>query len=156
MNKLGIKHSISCNCVLSQYRYAESPPKFSFVVFSTMIGDVVDIKYVQCPNCGIVHKIIDLCQSEIIQNKEDLRSVVTIDDLRNTLPGNLVQILDSNKVLSPSFWEHAKFIIDNEIWGDVIVLSTEPDEDVTHVKYLQILGSNLFKVDVIPREEYVK
>lgn len=147
----GQKHILSCRCILSQHRSMQKPPQFSFVIFSTTDENGFHIKYVQCPNCGVVHKVTDFCTSEIVHGKESLVATSSIDEIRLQLPANLALILDMNKADLPT-WESAKFIIDNEKWNSYISLSTEIIEKSKVHKVLLIKSFDKFLVETIVNE----
>lgn len=148
----GIKHLITCRCVLPQFKRAKDPPQHQFVVFSVVEnnGDVRP-KFAQCNNCGVVHKVKEINRSEIV-NRDAMRSLPTIDDLKVGMPPNLVGLLDANNAEISSY-EMAQFIIDNEQWGAFIVLDTDEAEGLREGKYVMILGKNMFKVETFTREE---
>jgi hypothetical protein len=152
----GQKHLIKCRCVLPQFKQSSSPPNHQFVVFSVINDDgTVKVKHVQCNNCGIVHKVIDICTSQILPGKETMSSIITIDDIRCSLSANIANVLDINYA-DIATWEAVQFIIENKNWGDFAVLSSEVDSDVKQGKYIRVLGENLFKVDSFSREEFIK
>ena len=72
MDSFGQKHLIKCRCVLPQFKKLDNPPVHKFVVFSALNeeGNVVT-KYAQCNNCGVIHKVTDLCTSEIIPGRSE-------------------------------------------------------------------------------------
>lgn len=149
----GQKHLIKCRCILSQFKNKPEPPNHHFVVFSEIDDeDKVKHKIVQCNNCGVLHKVIDICSSEILEKKEDSKSVITIDDLKSTLHPNLVAILEKN-VSDIATWENVKFIVENKIWGSAVTISSELEEKSRIGKLLIILGDSLFKIDQFSREE---
>lgn len=151
----GQRHLVKCRCVLQQFKNAKDPPNHMFVVFSVIRDDdTVVEKIVQCNNCGIVHKIVDICKSKIVSGKEESRSILTIDDVRVSVPKNLADVLDRNKADLPT-WEHAKFVLDNKQWGELVLLGSDEENESKHGKYVRILGDNLFKVDSFSREEIV-
>ena len=153
---IGQKHLVPCRCVLSQLRHLPDPPRHHFTVFSVIDdNDVVLPKFAQCNNCGLVHKVIDLCKSEIVQGKESMTSLITIEDMRQSLPKNICDILDTNSADIPT-WEMAKFIIDNKRWGDFVVLNSESESGSRQGKYVRILGETMFKVETFYREESIK
>ena len=78
----GQKHTIQCHCILPQYKGRKDPIFHKVVVFS-VIGDddKVQEKIVNCNNCGVPHRIIDICQSEIIF-KDEL--IFIFNDLNRT------------------------------------------------------------------------
>ena len=117
--------------------------------------DVFQTKFVQCNNCGVIHKVTDVCKSEILQGREAMSSIISIDDIKLTLPPNLVTILQTHNVDLPT-WEAAQFVYENKRWGEFVILTTDFEEGMKQGKFIRILGENLFKVEVFTREEYVK
>ena len=148
----GQRHSIRCNCILAQHMSQLDPPFFHFVVFSVVEGDNVKPKIVQCPNCGVLHRILDIGRSKILSGKEESRSLVTFDDIKTSIPVNLAKLLEQYE-LDITKWEAAQFIVDNQKWGDHVVLSDESVDKIRYVKYIRILGQELFKVDTQEFEE---
>jgi hypothetical protein len=142
---VGLKHCIKCKCILPQYKNLPEPIQHQFIVFSIIDNDVLITKYAQCNNCGIIHKVIDVCKSEII-SCEHLNSLITIGDIKVCLPQKLISILEANNV-DLATWEFAKFIIENKMWGNMLILSTEIEGDIKHGKYVQILSETQFRVD---------
>lgn len=152
----GQKHLIQCRCILSQFKKQKDPPLHQFVVFSSFdsSGNVIS-KYCQCNNCGIIHKVVDICKSEIIEKKEDMTSIVTIDDIRGSIHANLCTILDKNNADLPT-WEACQHIIENSLWGSHVILTSEKDGDTRAGKYVRIIGESLFKVETFTRTEVVE
>lgn len=151
----GQKHLIQCRCVLPQYKRAVHPLQHQFIVFSIIEDDDrVRSKFAQCNNCGVIHKVIDICRSEIMTGREAMSSLVSVDDLKNSLPVNLVKILESNQADLPT-WELAAFVYENKQWGEFVVLSSDVESGLRQGKYVRILGENLFKVDSYAREEII-
>ena len=136
MSTRGIKHLIECNCVLPQFRKQNKPPYHSFVVFSVVdASDVVEPKTVQCNNCGVVHRVIDFCKSEILTGKEDC-SFVSIEDLKFMLPSQVKEILTTYNCDLPTF-EEALFIIQNEQWNSFVVLERKDNDGDSEGKILR-------------------
>lgn len=150
-----IKHLITCSCILHQFKYAADPPQHQFVVFSVLNGDRMVQKFVQCNNCGIVHKVIDVCKSEIVVGREAMSSIISIDDIKTNLHPQLAALLEASSVELPS-WEQASFILDNELWGSFIVLSSDEERGMRQGKFVRILGKNMFKVEQFTRDEVIK
>lgn len=147
----GQKHLVKCRCVLPQFKKLESPPPHHFPVFSKVDDDgKVIVKLAQCNNCGLIHRVYDLCSSEIVKNKESTSSIVKIEDIRGVLHQNFVNILEANSVDLPT-WEAVCFIVENKQWGSFVVLSSEQDEDEVNGKYIRILGESLCKVETFLR-----
>lgn len=153
---IGQKHLVPCRCVLAQLRHLPEPPRHHFVVFSVIDdNDRVIPKFSQCNNCGLVHKVYDLCKSEIVQGKEAMPSLLTINDVKASLPKNLSDILESNDADLPT-WETAQFILENKRWGEFIVINSETEAGARHGKYVRVLSDTMFKVENFYREESVK
>lgn len=130
----------------------QNPPQHQFLVFSTLDNDLPIFKYAQCNNCGVIHKIVDICKSEILQNKENMSSIMTIDDIRHNLPQNLVDILDRNQAELPA-WEQASFILENKEWGNFVILQQETEAGVVQGKYVRIMSESFFKIESFTRNE---
>lgn len=135
--KLGQKHLIECHCILPQYRKSKNTVFHKFVVFSILENDVVIPKYVQCNNCNAVHKVYDLCKSEIIPGRDELRSVTTLQEIKLTVPDQLSSLLETYDCDLPT-WEAASFIYNHEKWGDTVILTKDSIEDETQGKRLTI------------------
>ena len=130
----GVKHIIECHCILPQYKSKPNPPWHKFVVFSIIDeSNTVIPKYSQCNNCGVVHKVIDICKSEIIPGKDELRSIPTIEDLSVSMPNDVTDILKNYNV-DISTWEMAKFLLQEKQWGKNIILTKETVEGEVHGK----------------------
>ena len=141
---------------MPQFKNLPEPPVHQFIVFSIVDdSDVVKSKFSQCNNCGVIHKVVDICKSEIIQNRESMGSLINIDDIKPSLPQNLVAILESNGA-DLATWEASQFIFENEKWGEFVVLNSDAESGLRQGKYVQIIGKNLFKVGTFSREEYIK
>jgi hypothetical protein len=147
----GQKHLVKCRCVLQQFKKLQNPPPHQFVVFSVVQDDGgVVVKQAQCNNCGVIHKVVDLCKSEIVSGKENAKSMVTIDDIRPSIHPNFANILEANSA-DLATWEAVQFAIENKRWGDAVVLTTEQDGNELHGKYLRIIGESLCKVESFTR-----
>lgn len=152
----GQKHLIKCRCILSQFKSKTNPPFHHFTVFSEIDDDGnVKEKYSQCNNCGIIHKIIDICKSEIIDKKESSNSIITIDDIKSSVHQNLINILEKNGA-DLATWESCQFSIENKLWGSRVTITSELEDESRVGKFIVILGEALFKVDSFSRKEYVK
>jgi len=148
---IGQKHLIKCRCVLPQFKSQQDPPTHQFIVFSIINDDGICIpKYSQCNNCGTLHKVTDICKSDILIGKEYIKSLITVEDIKSSLHTNVVSILESNNV-DIATWEAVQFVLENKRWGEIVVLSTDVEGDEIHGKYIRILGETLFKVESFMR-----
>lgn len=148
----GLKHLITCRCVLPQLKRVPNSPCHQFTVFSVVEDDgAVRVKYAQCNNCGIIHRVTEVNRSEIV-SREAMSSIPTVDDIRASLPQRLAEVLEANGADLPT-WEAAQFIVENKRWGDFVVLSTDEEGGLRQGKYVRIIGENLLKVETFTREE---
>lgn len=126
----GQRHLVKCRCVLPQFRHSTNPPVHHFMVFSIADdNDVVKPKCAQCNNCGVIHKITEFGKSEILPNKEFMSTIVTIADIKNSLPPNFALVLEANNA-DLSSWEAAQFYHEHKKWGNFVVLTTETEGSV--------------------------
>ena len=143
----GIKHLIQCHCILPQYRNQRDPTFHKFVVFSIIDNsDTCIAKTVNCNNCGIAHKVYDICKSELLTGKEDVKVQLSIEDFKLSLPESLYDLLVSYEKEIHDF-EHAQFIIDNSEWESSIVLTKENIEDRTEGKLVKFIACDRFRIE---------
>ena len=143
----GIKHLLQCHCILPQYKNAKDPVFHKFTAFSVIDeSDTVIVKYANCNSCGAVHKVYDICKSEIMIGKDDIRSGLVVEDFKLSLPGQLYELLNqySREICD---YEYAQFIIDNSLWEEKLVLSREEIEDHIQGKTLKFLGPDRFRIE---------
>ena len=93
-----------------------------------------------------MHKVYDLCKSEIIPGKDELRSVVTIREISPFIPSDLRQLLETYNC-ELSIWEHIKFLLDEQRWGDKVVITKETIKDETTGKVLTIAAKDRFTIE---------
>ena len=147
------KHLVQCHCILPQFRKSANPVFHKFIVFSVLDNDTVIPKYVQCNNCNAVHKVYDICKSEVIPGKDELRSVTTIDEVKLFVPSDVRSLLETYKCELP-IWEHVKFSLDEQRWGDKIILTRETVDGEIVGKILTIVAKDRFSLEsYISREE---
>ena len=146
MPRQGIKHTVQCHCVLPQFRKKTDPPLHEFVVFSIIDeNDVVEPKTIQCNNCGVVHRVIDICRSEIVSGREDC-SFVSIQDLSFMMPTQIKEILTAYDCDLPT-WEHCIFILQEQRWGDFIILERKENDTGTEGKLLKFHSFERFTIE---------
>ena len=147
MSEKGFRHLVQCHCILPQYRGNENPVFHRFTVFSIVDknDEVVD-KFQQCPNCGVVHKIFDICKSEILIGSESGYALTTIDDIKISLPEKVCDVLEKNKC-DISVWENVDYILQNELWGQKVSLTRDQVNESIVTKFLRIDGENKLKIE---------
>lgn len=138
---------IECHCVLPQYRKMAEPIFHKFIVFSEVHDDgTVEPKLARCENCGAVHRVYDICASEIMTSKEESKGILTKKDLSSSLPKQLIDLLEEYS-LGIADYEASRFYIDNQKWGSSIVLTKEKEDDGNSGKVLIFVGPEKFRID---------
>ena len=150
----GIKHMLECHCILPQYKNTANPVYHKFVAFSIIdnSGTIVP-KHARCNNCGVIHNVYDICKSEILSGHE-IGAVMDISDCRLLLPTSITNILD-NYNRSIEDYEHALFIIQNEAWGDWIIVNRETENGIESGKILKINGPGQYIIEPYSRTEMI-
>ncbi len=149
--KTAFKHLVECHCVLPQYRDRDDVIYHQFVVFSEFDDDDnIIVKHVQCNNCGVIHRIVDVGKSEIVVGRDASAAVVSISDIKLSLPQNIINVLESYNVDLPT-WEHAAWVLNNEKWGSMVNLASEEKSNNVEGKYLLISSPTSLKVEVFVR-----
>jgi len=156
INMAGSKHLIQCHCVLPQYRNLGTPVFHKFVVFSKIDseGNVI-AKLCKCNNCGVTHRVFDFCKSEISYGIEDNLAIVSTDDIRESLPERICEILDAH-MCDISTWEQVDDILENNMWNESIVISRQEVSGTTQVKCLIIKNKDSFKIESHLRQDDIK
>jgi hypothetical protein len=96
----------------------------------------------------------DICTSDILPGKENMGSIVKIEDVKTSLPSNLIDILERNNCDLP-VWEQAQFILENKQWGNFVILAQEEEAGTKQGKYVRIMSETFFKVESFVREDIV-
>ena len=154
----GQKHLVKCRCILQHFKNRPNAPLHQFIVFSVIDDDgKVLPKYAQCNNCNVIHRVTDICKSDIILGKDAMATIATIEDVQASLPEKLQSILTQNNA-DLATCENVQFIYENKHWGEFAVLVAESDKDTGYRtgKFVRILGDSLFKVESFEREEIIK
>jgi len=149
----GVKHLIECNCILPQYRNRAEQVFHKFVVFS-VIDDEGNVQpsFAQCNNCAAVHKVKDICKSDLVVGKEELRSMMTEKDIKLTIPSSLSNVLESYSC-DLATWQFVQFAFHNQKWGYWTTLVKEQIGEATTGKILRIEGPTNFKVEPFNTED---
>lgn len=144
----GVRHLVQCRCVLPQFRDLPAPVFHKFTAFSVIDDtDAVESKLTRCDNCGAVHRVTDIFRSTILTGNEDASSIMTIDDIRASLPQRIGDILSSYSAHISS-WEEVQFIMQMQTWGAEIILTKEDIDGNVQGKKLRILGHD--NVVIVP------
>ena len=143
----GIKHLIECHCTLATYKKNKKIIYHKFPVYSKINEDLDKIieKQVQCNNCNTIHNVTGIGKSEIRLGKESSNTVITINDIMNTIPIEIQNILIKYKA-DVSSWEHVKDVIKESRWNECIVLSREIYKERENIKILEIISKNTFNI----------
>ena len=151
----GVKHLIQCHCILPQFRRLPEPVFHQFAVFSVLENEKVRPKLAQCGNCGVLHKVVDICVSEVASGKDELSTLIGIEDISLSLPDKVCEILHRHECDLPT-WEHAQFIFEEEVWNEKIKLTsdTTPDDNVI-AKFLLIKSSEKFTITTESSQNFI-
>ena len=152
----GYKHLIQCHCVLPQYRSMQDPVFHKFVVFSKVDeSDNIVPKLVKCNNCGVVHKVVDFCKSEVSHGVDNSIAIVSVNDIRPFIPEEIRKILDDHKC-DIATWEQIDDVIENSIWESVVTISKQTVGDSTQIKQIVIKEGGKFKIQSHLRQDTIK
>jgi len=145
--KEGIKHLIECNCSLPQFRNRPERVFHKFLVFSIIDeNNRVIPKYVQCNNCGSIHKVVEIGKSEFT-GRDESHALLTIEDIKLSIPSDIRDILDDYRLELP-YWEEVAFIYENQRWGSTVILSSEEEEPGVKVtKTIKFIGPGSAKIE---------
>jgi hypothetical protein len=116
--------------------------------------DNVVPKIVECNNCGAVHKVNEIGKSEIVIGKDGVKSSVTVDDIKFSLPQNLADVLKNYNCALP-VWEEVLFCVENEKWGSDVILTKEEIDGAIQGKLLKILSPSQLKIESFVHEMYI-
>ena len=142
----GIKHLIECHCFLKIFDKSENKINHKFPVYSKFDeNNNILPKLAKCNNCESLHYVYDACKSELRPGKEDITSILTIEDIMMMLPDRINSVLTANRSDIADF-EHALDIIENERWGETIVVKRSIVGEIENIKILQIDGENKIKI----------
>ena len=145
--KLGTKHLIECHCTLKIYQGSKNHLYHKFPVYSCFdeSGRIIE-KISQCNNCGTLHRVLDVCKSEIIRSGKDKNvAEISKDDIACQLDVKIENILRRYNC-DISTWEHVLDIIEKEAWEFPVVISREIIDQKYHLKILYIKSYNSVKI----------
>ena len=152
----GIKHLIQCHCTLPQFRNRAEPVFHKFAVFSILdANDEIMTKFALCENCGVIHKVFDLCKSELLFGVEDTSSILSIKDIAASIPIKVEKLLKDHSC-DLATWENVKFIFDNLLWEETIVLGKDQIGDSMQIKTLVIESESKFTIESHTRQEEIR
>jgi hypothetical protein len=133
----------------------ENPIYHKFVVFSIIEDDVVEPKFVQCNNCAIIHKITDVCKSEIVAGLEFSNAVTRIDEVREALPDQIASFLEkANSDMAT--WENVAFLLENSLGGFEVPIAKEEVSGLTQVKMLSVDEKGKVKIKTVTRNDILE
>lgn len=157
MAKQGGKHLVRCVCVLPQLSKQKNPPTHEFVVFSVYDDEAgtFESSFVQCDNCGVIHKVVDLCVSSIMRGRDELKSVVTVDDVKRSVPTAMAEVLEQYRADLPT-WQQLAWIIEEKQWGSSVILASEYIDGVRQGKIMTVIGETLYKISGFMNETAAK
>ena len=150
----GIKHLIECHCILPQYKKRKDPLYHKFTVYSKLKDNNVETKYAQCNNCGIIHKVYDICKSEIVVGKEDYNVGLTIEEMSMQLSDKLRNLLTVNNC-DYATWEQILDIMETSRWKESVVIKRDIIDSKENIKILTILSEDKIKISTRSIEDEI-
>jgi galactitol-specific phosphotransferase system IIB component len=100
-------------------------------------GKVIE-KIISCENCNTLHKVYDICKSDIVKGgKDENKASITIEELDLQLPDKISKILEKNQCPIP-IYEEVVDAIEKNIDSHDIVINREVIEGKYQVKVLNI------------------
>ena len=156
--KTYVKHLVECQCILSIFKNKTKPLYHKFQVCSFLEDDSIIEKYVICNNCDVVHKVSEVCKSEIMWGIDNIKSLVTtIEDIRFNFDSNgfegLSNILTQfNSDISD--WELADFFLENNMSGTILLEKEEIENNIVY-KFIEFNNNNTYKIKKEINQRYV-
>jgi len=125
----------------------KNPIFHKFVVYSQQDEDgSVKEKFSRCNNCEAVHRIYDLCKSEIAVGLDEIDSIITIQDIASSLHEKVSTILKENNCDLATF-ENIEDVIFNESWESQVVISRKSINSAkTQVKIIEFKSEDKFRI----------
>jgi len=150
-----LKHLIQCHCTLPQFKGRKEPVFHKFVVFSECNdnGEIIS-KLSMCNNCGVIHSITDFCKSELYYGADDSLSIVTKNDIKNNIPEDVSNILDSHNC-DLATWEHVCFTYENNLFDEPVVIAKNSIAGSTQIKSIIFNSDKSFKIKSFLRKDDV-
>jgi len=153
-NKDYVKHLIKCQCFLPQFESMANPPAHKFIVFSELdYQGLVISSFSQCPNCGLIHKVLEVGHSQLMK-KESLSSIPTIKEIKSQLPEKLIDLMYPYN-LDLATWQEIQWIYNNFMWGKSVILSKETIDGIQTGKFIQFFSEINWRINSFTLEEGV-
>lgn len=152
----GLKHLIECHCYLAIYKTEDGyVTNHKFPVYSKFDknGKVIE-KFVKCNNCDTLHRVFDICRSDIVGGKDQSEVTIGIEDISLMLSDKIVNVLTKSEC-ELATWEHVLDIIEEERWGEISVIKRDILGEKQQVKFIQILSENKLKIKTETIEDII-
>ena len=108
----------------------------------------------QCNNCSIVHKVVDICKSEIVAGLEFSNAVTRLDEVQQGLPDNVASILTKANC-DLATWENVAFLMETSLEGFEVPIAKEENAGLTQIKLLVVDKQGKAKVKTVTRNDFV-
>lgn len=156
----GQRHLIECRCALPQYQNHTPVIFHKFTVFSTFefdeshYGDLenepaytFNESYARCNNCGILHRIIDFCRSEFVNDEETTAAFLSTSDMEFMIPEAICNLLKTYD--SPQYvWEEVLFTVTQRKFDRRIILDSKRDGDNIVGKFLVFSDTGVPRIEM--------
>mgnify|MGYP001429106441 CR=1 FL=1 len=143
----GQKHLIECHCYLKLFSGNDKKINHKFAVYSKFDNDGKVIPKLQkCNNCDALHYVYDICKSELRAGKDETSVTLDIEEMMLMLPERLSNIFIKNRC-SLADIEHALDIIDEERWGEHIIMRRDIIDEEEQIKLVKIIDEKRFQIE---------
>lgn len=143
----GIKHLIECHCFLTIYKKGRKMINHKFPVYSKIDNQgLITPKLVKCNNCEAAHYVKQIGRSELRPGKDQIDSVLKIDDIKHDIPNKFFNYLVENNCTLADF-EHVKDILEEKRWGENVIIRRDIVDEKQQIKYITINDKKSFKVN---------
>jgi hypothetical protein len=114
---------------------------------------IVNPKLVMCNNCERIHRVTDICKSNILHDGSGRFGIRTVDDVKSGLPTSLVKLVDKNEISLP-VWEEIEYKFKNKDSSPTILGKEHIKGDVFG-KYLEIKDLDSFSIGDFHRNDAI-
>jgi len=102
----------------------------------------------------VVHKVVDVCRTELAVGRDELSTMINIDDIAIMIPQDVRSVLESYKA-DIATWENVQFILQQKQWGSHVVLTHDVLEEDTQGKLLIFNGPGKFNIETFVRKDVI-
>lgn len=107
-------------------KHHPNPPPVRFVVVSLLEpSGVLRPHLVQCPACGVVHRVTEVGVSHPLPGGRSYSAgILSLDEVKENLPEKMKDLLEKNEV-QPEVVYEVGLVFEHELWGRTVILTKE-------------------------------